>query len=141
MWMVNGELASEITVSDRGFMYGDGYFTTLQWRDGQPQFWDWHVERLQSTAQRLRMPSPDTDRLLARLRGLMVGQGDGGAKIMISRGQGVRGYSPQGCMAPTEIIQTLPCRPTIHSGGKMASSWVFASSDWRWAACSPGLKA
>lgn len=107
MWMVNGELASEITVSDRGFMYGDGYFTTLQWRDDQPQFWDWHVERLLTTARRLRMPSLDTERLLARLCGLMAGQGDGGAKIMISRGHGVRGYSPQGCNAPTEIIQTF----------------------------------
>lgn len=107
MWMVNGEPGNAITAADRGFMYGDGYFTTLQWRDGAPLCWDWHVERLQHSAQRLHMPAPDAGRLLQQLGQLMSSSAHSGAKIMISRGVGVRGYSSLGCDTPTEVIQTF----------------------------------
>lgn len=63
MLIFNGELAhpSEIGLAEleRGFFYGDGCFETLRLSRGAFPLWPWHLERIQETAEALRLDVPD----------------------------------------------------------------------------------
>lgn len=95
-WFINYIESDSISVSDRGFSYGDGLFETLLLNNGKiltPQF---HQERLLRGCQRLSIPF-SFDELKkaftfaekqAPLNGFVC------VKLIISRGSGGRGYMP-----------------------------------------------
>ena len=49
-WFRDERPCSTIAVDDRAVQYGDGLFETVAIRDGEPRLWDYHVERLQTSA-------------------------------------------------------------------------------------------
>lgn len=49
---------AHISVFDRGFLYGDGFFETLRVEDGQAQLLDLHLRRLAASAREFRLPFP-----------------------------------------------------------------------------------
>ncbi len=104
MFLLNGEVAETLSLEDRGLMYGDGLFETIAVRNQQLEFWQRHMQRLHDGCQRLNIPTPDPQRLLAEARQLISGQTIAVLKIIITRGQGGRGYR-----AP-ELAQTNPSR-------------------------------
>ena len=44
--LINGEIADQLPVADRGLQYGDGLFETMAVFRGQPRFWQGHMDRL-----------------------------------------------------------------------------------------------
>lgn len=98
--LVDGAPASRIPASDRGLQYGDGVFETVAVIDGRLALWPLHLDRLMEGCRRLGIPAPDPDVLADEARHLALG--DGVLKIMVTRGEGGRGYAP-----PTKPI---PCR-------------------------------
>jgi 4-amino-4-deoxychorismate lyase len=62
---LNGQFLLEnqayIPITDRGFLYGDGLFTTLRVQEGQIEFWDLHVERLRNQSQQMKIECPLLD--------------------------------------------------------------------------------
>jgi 4-amino-4-deoxychorismate lyase len=91
--------------TDRSFQYGDGLFTTVRVKDGKAMLWDLHLQRLVSGAKALRIHSFDTDELTAKIQ-QAVSAPDQVIKVLISRGQAGRGYSPQGIESPCCYIST-----------------------------------
>lgn len=91
--------------TDRSFQYGDGLFTTVRVKDGKAMLWDLHLQRLVSGAKRLLIHSFDTDELTAKIQ-QAVSAPDQVIKVLISRGQAGRGYSPQGIESPCCYIST-----------------------------------
>ncbi|MBW1992134.1 MAG: aminotransferase class IV, partial [Deltaproteobacteria bacterium] len=61
VWL-NDELvpaaAARISVQDRGFLYGDGFFETLRAENGRVLFLAEHLERLRASARDFRLPFP-----------------------------------------------------------------------------------
>jgi 4-amino-4-deoxychorismate lyase len=55
MILINGEHRDQLSITDRGFQYGDGLFETIAVIDGHPIFWDQHWDRLQSGCRRLNI--------------------------------------------------------------------------------------
>ncbi len=59
----NGKIVSEheasIPISDRGFLYGDGLFTTIKVTDGKPECFPLHLQRLATQCQQLRILTPE----------------------------------------------------------------------------------
>jgi len=104
MFLLNGETSDSLSLQDRGLQYGDGLFETIAVRNMQFEFWQRHMQRLLDGCQRLRIPLPDPEHLLAEARTLLDGRSDAVLKIIITRGQGGRGYR-----APTESA-TKPSR-------------------------------
>jgi len=51
--LVNGELGQRVSAADRGLHYGDGLFETIAVIDGQPRFWQGHMDRLGAGCERL----------------------------------------------------------------------------------------
>jgi len=97
MFLLNGVNADTLSLQDRGLQYGDGLFETIAVRNQQLEFWQRHMQRLLNGCRRLRIPAPDPELLLAEARRLLAGRTDLVMKIIITRGQGGRGYR-----APTE---------------------------------------
>lgn len=92
MFLLNGEVAETLSLDDRGLMYGDGLFETIAVRNQQFEFWQRHMQRLLDGCQRLNIPTPDPQQLLSEAHQLISGRTEAVIKIIITRGQGGRGY-------------------------------------------------
>lgn len=49
---------AHISVEDRGFLFGDGVFTTIRVNQGKLEFWQAHTERLRQHCQALNIEPP-----------------------------------------------------------------------------------
>ncbi len=115
---LNGKLVPEadalVPVTDRGFMYGDGLFETIRVHRGLTLRWFAHVERLQDGLERLGIHPPTPATELREASAALIEQNtltDGLLRIQITRGSGLRGYSPKGANEPTVVITTHPAPP------------------------------
>ncbi|NCP63095.1 MAG: aminodeoxychorismate lyase [Paraglaciecola sp.] len=113
MVVVNGLEQGVIAAADRALNYGDGCFTTLAFGAEGLSLWPMHLARLQRDVKRLSIPFDKWDELESsvqavyqRLASQIAVQQRGVLKVLISRGQGGRGYSPQGANSPSFIIST-----------------------------------
>lgn len=106
--LVNGAPGGAASALDRGLTYGDGLFETIAARDGLLEFWDRHERRLLSGLARLGIPAPDPELLRVEALGLLNGRSPAVIKIVVTRGEGGRGYAPPGSATPTRIISRHP---------------------------------
>ena len=106
--LINGQPSDSISSLDRGLLYGDGVFETIAVEHGRPRFWLRHLARLVVGCERLGIPQPEGSVLLEESLALIAGVEHGSLKIIVTRGQGGRGYRPATDMVPTRIIQLLP---------------------------------
>ncbi|PCH66100.1 MAG: aminodeoxychorismate lyase, partial [Gammaproteobacteria bacterium] len=94
MILVNGQPENTINVLDRGLQYGDGLFETIAFRNGQIEFLHAHLSRLYQGCDRLKISTQQLDsRLKAEIERVCADLVDDAViKIIITRGQGGRGY-------------------------------------------------
>jgi len=109
--LVNGVRRNEFDVADRGLQFGDGFFTTIAVRQGNPDLWDYHWRRLVQCGDVLDIPLPDEQLVIEEVRSLahnnnQVNHSDQPlvVKVIITRGSGGRGYAPPSKPEPTRII-------------------------------------
>lgn len=106
MILVNGKQTDKIRVADRGLQYGDGVFETIAIRCSHPVLWQQHLDRLQRGCHVLNIVSPDNHLLADEARQLTETLDTGVLKIIITRGQGGRGYHPQRNSSPSRILSS-----------------------------------
>jgi len=117
--IIDGAEKDSVAALDRGLQYGDGLFETLAIRDGVPQHWDAHIQRLESGCSRLYLPLPKRDRLLIEAKGVCEGVERGVLKVIVTRGIGSRGYRASNVGPPTRLIMGFPwpgLRPQLGEG-------------------------
>jgi 4-amino-4-deoxychorismate lyase len=90
--LINGEPENTISVLDRGLHYGDGIFETIKVTGGRLLFLEQHLQRLIAGSKRLGFPQPPVDRIVAEAKSLVDGTAEAVIKIVVTRGQGGRGY-------------------------------------------------
>jgi 4-amino-4-deoxychorismate lyase len=90
--LINGKPGGGIDALDRGLQYGDGLFETLAVKQGRPQLWEQHMERLLDGCRRLRLPALDPSLLRAEADALCAGAARAVLKLVLTRGPGARGY-------------------------------------------------
>ena len=112
---LNGQFVAEadatVSVFDRSFLYGDGLFETVRIHSGKPFRWTQHLQRLRKGAAFLGLALQPTDHELTSVVGEILrlnGLPEGVLRITVSRGVGVRGYSPKGADSPTLVVSTHP---------------------------------
>lgn len=112
---LNGKIIAEdcavVSVFDRGFLYGDGLFETLRVVNGQPFRWAQHLERLRQGADFLKIKLPFAPAALREFTAELIAKNampDSLLRITLSRGVGVRGYSPKGAEQPTLAMTLHP---------------------------------
>jgi branched-chain amino acid aminotransferase len=115
---INEELVplsqARVSVEDRGFLYGDGFFETLKAEDGRVLFLDEHVERLRASGQAFRInftgQVPWEDRLIRLLAANELQQGIAAVKILLTRGEAT-GLGLPNTPSPTLVIWARPYQP------------------------------
>ena len=90
----NAQQISEVSLLDRAFHYGDGCFSTARVRHGKIELENLHMARLAFSCERLLLQADlkliQKSLVLLQQQYLAV---NGTLKIVISRGDGQRGYS------------------------------------------------
>ncbi|MUK61135.1 aminodeoxychorismate lyase [Aliivibrio fischeri] len=107
MFWVNGMESESLPISDRATQYGDGFFTTMKVLNKKICLWELHLTRLKTSAERLGITEPDWCVLEVQMIKLASKVINGGIKILITRGSGGRGYSPEGCTNTQVIVSTF----------------------------------
>lgn len=92
--LINGKFADSLPVTDRGLNYGDGVFETIAVCEGRLLCWHEHLIRLAEGCRRLDLPCPDMTVLQAEARRLVADTQRAILKIILTRGAGGRGYTP-----------------------------------------------
>ena len=138
---LNGEFVPEeravVSVFDRGFLYGDGLFESILVHNGKPFRWAQHIERLQRGADFLKIKLPFAPDVLREFAGQLIAKNsisDGLLRITLSRGVGLRGYSPKGASQPT-LVMTL--HPNVKQVSAKPQQWKLITSSFRLPANEP----
>jgi len=106
--LVNGRETDRISIADRGLAYGDGLFETVAVRGGCPCLWVHHLQRLEDGARRLGIPFPPRDLFRAEGRRVIGSTRSCVLKIILTRGEGGRGYRARSDNPPTRILMRFP---------------------------------
>ncbi len=119
---LNGRLVPEeqavVSVFDRSFLYGDGLFETMLVANGKVFRWAQHFERLQRGAAFLKIKLPYSADELHSFAYELIEKNqipDALLRLTLSRGVGVRGYSPKGAENPT-VVMSLHAAPQAGLG-------------------------
>src|SRR5574340_1607355 len=99
--LVNGVPGNTISIRDRGLLYGDGVFRTLCAAQGKALHWSLHFLKLQHDCAALGISCPDEALLRAELDRVLAQHPDGVVKLIVTRGEGARGYAPSAAATPT----------------------------------------
>jgi len=108
-YLVNGSFDQTLSVFDRGFSYGDGVFRTMKIRNGLPVSWPFHYQKLVADCAVIGIVCPSAELLMGDLQKLfekeLFSYGmTQVAKIIITRGEGERGYAPPVITVPTRVV-------------------------------------
>ena len=106
--LVNGKPGNTISIRDRGLLYGDGVFRTLRTAQGKALHWPLHYLKLQRDCTALGISCPDEALLRAELDQVLAQHPDGVVKLIVTRGEGARGYMPSADALPTRIWDFSP---------------------------------
>lgn len=112
---VDGQPADALSLKDRGLAYGDGLFETIAVHGGQPVLLDRHLTRLAEGCSRLAIAA-DIERVRSELLAYAAAMGEGVLKLILTRGDGLRGYAPDPAAQGRRILQGNPpaAYPAVH---------------------------
>lgn len=149
---VNGEPATRVSIGDRGLTYGDGVFETIR-VENAPVLLSLHLDRLERGAATLSIPL-DLPRLQREIDHFLAGRQQGILKVILTRGEGGRGYASPDSPDPTRIlswheqtnyppsyyqagVNVFECTTTLAIGGCLAGikhlnrlEQVLARQEW-----------
>lgn len=113
---VDGQPEDNVPLKDRGLAYGDGLFETIAVRAGQPVLLDRHLQRLDEGCRRLALA---VDHVLIRSEVLAYAAalGDGVLKLILTRGDSLRGYGINPGAPVRRILQGSPPATYPHAHG------------------------
>lgn len=107
--LVNGSFEQAISTFDRGFSYGDGVFRTMRVHNGLPVSWPFHYQKLVADCAAIGIVCPSAELLMSDFQKLFeeelfLEDSFQVAKIVITRGEGERGYAPPVITVPTRAL-------------------------------------
>ncbi|HLF30519.1 MAG TPA: aminodeoxychorismate lyase [Xanthomonadales bacterium] len=102
--LVNGEISTHVSVTDRGLQYGDGLFETIAVMRGVPRFWQLHMDRLAIGCATLGIETFPQSLLLREVQTVSAGHLECVVKIILTRGPSSRGYTPPTPAHPSRIV-------------------------------------
>lgn len=121
---------AQVSIFDRGFLYGDGVFETMRSYNGMVFAFDLHLERLINGAKTIGIPFVRNKKLLSNhIRKLLelnnLTNGNTYIKLTITRGVDCGGLTPSATLKPTIAIIAKPLDAKIETYQKKGVSAVF----------------
>ena len=112
-YLINGSFNQAISPFDRGFAYGDGVFRTIKMQGGLPEHWPQHYQKLVADCAAINIVCPSAELLMNDLSQLFSADATienqaAVAKIIITRGESNRGYTPPAITAPMRVVLKSP---------------------------------
>ncbi|MEJ5060859.1 MULTISPECIES: aminodeoxychorismate lyase [unclassified Pseudomonas] len=104
---VDGQPADALSLKDRGLAYGDGLFETIAVRGGQALLLERHLSRLADGCSRLAIAA-DHELIYNELLAYATALGDGVLKLILTRGDSLRGYAADPAAQARRILQGNP---------------------------------
>ncbi len=101
------EEKAHISVSDHGFLYGDGLYDTLRVRRGKPVFLREHLARFASALRQLHFSIPFHASQLSAIIASLIQKNklsEASVRITVTRGAGSPGLDPRLCAKPTVLV-------------------------------------
>ncbi len=111
MMLVDGVPATVVAAGDRGLNYGDGLFETMRLHAGRICLLSRHLARLRAGCRRIALPYPGDAAIeadLARLVATAGPDGMGVVRLVVTRGDGGRGYAPPADATVRRIVALHP---------------------------------
>ena len=105
-----------IEPTNRGLAYGDGVFETMRIDRGELPLWPRHLARLHEGAGRLGIALPAIDFIESRIAESVAGVDAGVLKLLLTRGDGGRGYAPPIDSEPVWMLSLHPLPAALGSG-------------------------
>lgn len=103
--LINGSFNGVISALDRGLAYGDGVFRTLKIINGIPVHWPLHYQKLVEDCSAIGIVCPSADLFMSDFSQLFVpDEPVSVAKIIMTRGEGERGYKPSPVASPLRVV-------------------------------------
>ncbi|HEX4342886.1 MAG TPA: aminotransferase class IV [Verrucomicrobiae bacterium] len=137
---LNGRFVPEkravVSVFDRGFLYGDGLFEAVLVHHGKTFRWEEHLQRFGHGARMLNIKIPFAAKKLRAFADELIRRNkvsSGLLRLGLSRGVGMRGYSPKGANTPTFVMSLYPLRALASD----RTQWKVVSSSQRLPAGEP----
>jgi branched-chain amino acid aminotransferase len=124
-----------VSISDRGFLLGDGLFETIRVVGGKPFRFAQHLERMTRGADFLKIKLPFTPKELEKFAAQLIEQNkmpDAILRVTLTRGAGERGYNFNGECKPT-LAMTLHVAPSLEK----PIEWNLVTSSFRIPAADP----
>lgn len=136
-YLINGSFDHVISPFDRGFAYGDGVFRTMKMVDGLPENWPLHYQKLVADCAAINIVCPSAELLMSDIAQLFSPDAanertESVAKIIITRGEGTRGYTPPAITAPLRVLLKSPM--PIYSESRFAEGVTVTVCETRLAA-------
>jgi 4-amino-4-deoxychorismate lyase len=100
---INGRAGLKVSALDRGLQYGDGVFETMRVRRRQIRLLEFHLDRLYRGLKALQIKGPARRTLRADLARLANTRAEAVLKLIVTRGEGPRGFRPTGAERCTQI--------------------------------------
>jgi 4-amino-4-deoxychorismate lyase len=102
--LVNGRYTNNISIKDRGFLYGDGVFRTMLVENYKPLYSKEQLQKLRQDAALINIKIPSNKTLLNDIKKIST-QKRCIVKIIVTRGNSDRGYSYKNDIQPNLILQ------------------------------------
>jgi 4-amino-4-deoxychorismate lyase len=110
--LIDGQPGTTVSATDRGLNYGDGLFETMRLHAGTVPLFARHLDRLRAGCARLDLPYPGDAALEADVAQLAASGGaDGVVRLVLTRGDGGRGYAPSPGATGRRIAALHPLPP------------------------------
>ncbi|CAG9001357.1 MAG: Aminodeoxychorismate lyase [Candidatus Celerinatantimonas neptuna] len=103
---INGQPGNQIDATDRGLMFGDGFFTTMAVRCRHIENLNYHQQRVENSLYRLGIDFSASSVWLF-VNKLATSLVNGGIKLVITRGSGGQGYQLPDPVHPSWIVTTF----------------------------------
>lgn len=97
-----------VSLANRGLAYGDGLFETMRVYQGEVSLWPRHLARLQQGARQLGFTLPAIDYIQAQIASITKDVDAAVLKLLVTRGDGGRGYAVANDAEPVWILSLHP---------------------------------
>jgi D-alanine transaminase len=129
---------AQVSVLDRGFLFGDGVYEVIPVYSGLPLRLSEHLQRLQQSLDGIRLPNPDRDEVWRERIAELIQRSGGGDQLLylqVTRGAAPRDHAfPSSSVAPTIFLTSKNFAPPDDARFEQGLR-VALAPDPRWQLC------
>ena len=122
-------ISADLVNQNRGFLFGEGFFTTGKIKEGEVVFEDLHIQRIENSAKKLNFANFDSHSLKRVFKQAIAGVDSALFRLTITRTQEQRGYAATQPEKYLGVLQISPPLKLSNSSLSLSLSKTLASKN------------